>query len=385
MPFVNAPQEGERQEKGTAQYRPYSIWPRVLMTQMQREKPLRGTPISSRRLIRDIIARRDVPRTGFWLGNPHPDTFPTYHRYFGTHDEEQLRRQLRDDFRWITPQYLETTYRHPHGSGLFDLWKHKKSLGEAGPLAGATTQREVREFAWPDPAHLRFDEWFGVMETIGDVYRASGFWAPFFHDTMDLFGVEEFMIKMHTHPDVIRTALDHVCGFYEEANRQFFAAAGNLIDGYFFGNDFGTQRDLFISPEHFDFFFLPWIRRFADNARSAGYQVLLHSCGSVERIIDRLIDAGIQCLHPLQALAGNMDAGTLARNYKGRIAFLGGIDTQDLLVRGTPDDVTREVRRVRHTLGPHLIVSPSHEALLPNVPPENVRAMAEAALDNSLI
>jgi uroporphyrinogen decarboxylase len=32
-------------------------------------------------------------------------------------------------------------------------------------------------------------------------------------------------------------------------------------------------------------------------------------------------------------------------------------------------------------LGPNLIVSPSHEAILPNVPPENVEAMAEAALE----
>jgi len=30
-------------------------------------------------------------------------------------------------------------------------------------------------------------------------------------------------------------------------------------------------------------------------------------------------------------------------------------------------------------LGPRLIVSPSHEALLPNVPPENIVAMAQAA------
>jgi uroporphyrinogen decarboxylase len=341
----------------------------------------RKAPMTSRLLIREIIERHTVPRTGFWLGNPHPDTWPIYHRYFGTTGEEEMRRLLHDDFRWISPQFLDTTYRHPGGGGIFDLWRQKKSLGEAGPLAGATTPREVNGFSWPDPAYLHFDEWLETMETLGEVYRASGFWAPFFHDTMDLFGVEEFMMKMHTHPDVIRAALDHVCGFYEEANRRFFAEAGNLVDGYFFGNDFGTQRDLFISPGHFDEYFLPWVQRFAENARSAGYQVLLHSCGSVERIIDRLIDAGIQCLHPLQALAGNMDAQTLAGKYQGRIAFLGGIDTQDLLVRGTPDEIAREVSRVRNVLGPHLIVSPSHEALLPNVPPENVRAMAEAALE----
>jgi uroporphyrinogen decarboxylase len=76
-----------------------------------------------------------------------------------------------------------------------------------------------------------------------------------------------------------------------------------------------------------------------------------------------------------------MDAETLSREFKGRIAFLGGIDTQQLLVHGTPDEVKAEVRRVVDLLGPCLIVSPSHEALLPNVSPENVVAMAEAVLE----
>jgi uroporphyrinogen decarboxylase len=74
-----------------------------------------------------------------------------------------------------------------------------------------------------------------------------------------------------------------------------------------------------------------------------------------------------------------MDAERLARDFGGRIAFLGGVDTQHVLPHGTPDEVRREVRRVKAVLGPHLIVSPSHEAILPDVPPANVAAMAEAA------
>ncbi len=76
-----------------------------------------------------------------------------------------------------------------------------------------------------------------------------------------------------------------------------------------------------------------------------------------------------------------MDAETLARDFGGKIAFLGGLDTQRVLNRGTPAEVKAEVRRIKDVLGPHLIVSPSHEAILPDVPPENVAAMAEAALE----
>ena len=76
-----------------------------------------------------------------------------------------------------------------------------------------------------------------------------------------------------------------------------------------------------------------------------------------------------------------MSAETLARHFKGRIAFMGGIDTQRLLVRGAPEDVKRDVRRVKNLLGPCLIVSPSHEAVLPNVPPQNILAMAQTAIE----
>jgi uroporphyrinogen decarboxylase len=335
--------------------------------------------MTSRELVRDIIARRPVPRPGFWLGNPHPDTWPIYHGYFGTRGEEELRRKLGDDFRWITPQYMDSTYRHPEGKKMFDWHKMKTSHGQAGPLAAAETTGEVESFDWPDPDFLDFSECLAALREAGDFYRASGFWAPFFHDVMDLFGIESYFVKMHTNPGVVQAVTARVCGFYLEANRRFFAQAGDLMDGYFFGNDFGTQLDLLISPAHFEEFVLPWFCRFTDLAHAHRYQVILHSCGSVCRVIPHLIEAGVDCLHPLQARAKNMDADSLSSQYRGKIAFMGGVDTQHLLVQATPQGIKEEVRRLKDLFGPHWIVSPSHEALLPNVPPQNVAAMAEAA------
>jgi uroporphyrinogen decarboxylase len=335
--------------------------------------------VTGRERIRTIVSGRAADRCGFWLGNPHPDTWPLLHAYFATKTEEELRLKLGDDFRWITPQYFPGAYRHPDGRGLFDARSSKRFHGEAGPLAGAETPADVEAFDWPDPDWLDFAPCLEALRACGPFYRASGFWAPFFHDVMDLFGMEAYFVKMITHPDVVRAVTARVCGFYLEANRRFFAAAGDLADGSFFGNDFGTQVDCLISPAHFDAFILPWFRRFTDQAHAHGYQVILHSCGSIHRVIPRLIEAGVDCLHPLQARAGNMDAERLSCEFRGKIAFLGGVDTQRLLVFGTPAEVKAEVRRLRDLFGPSWIVSPSHEALLPNVPPANVAAMAEAA------
>jgi len=336
---------------------------------------------TSREVLGNIIALEPAPRCGFWLGNPHADTWPILHRYFGTKTGEDLRRKLGDDYRWISPSFAASTFRDPRSKGIFAFAGSKESHGQAGPLAHVEIPAALNGFDWPDPAVLDFSETLDALREAGPYYRASGLWSPFFHDIMDLFGLEQYFTKMYTHPAVVEAATDRVCRFYFDGNERFFDAAGDLIDAFFFGNDFGTQLDLMLSLPLFDRFILPWFRRFTEQAKRRGYQVILHSCGSIHRVIPRLVEAGVNCLHPLQARAGHMDAETLGRDFGGRIAFLGGVDTQRVLNMGTPNEVKAEVRRVKRLLGPHLIVSPSHEAILPDVPPRNVAAMAEAAVE----
>jgi len=109
--------------------------------------------------------------------------------------------------------------------------------------------------------------------------------------------------------------------------------------------------------------------------------VVLHSCGAISKIIPRLIDIGVDGLHPLQARAKGMEAENLGREFGGELVFVGGVDTQELLPFGTPEEVKNDVRRLKGLLGERFIVSPSHEALLPNVSIENVLAMRDAALE----
>ena len=146
----------------------------------------------------------------------------------------------------------------------------------------------------------------------------------------------------------------------------------------FFGNDFGSQLDLLISPENFKIFVLPYFKRLIGSGKKHGMKVLLHSCGSMYRIIPDLIDAGVDAIHPIQAAAKGMDANSLSA-FKNEISFVGGIDAQSFFVYSTPEQIREEVLRVRDILGPNIIISPSHEEILPNVPAKNILAMAKAA------
>ena len=74
---------------------------------------VRQKMMTSRERIRRIIAGEPADRCGFWLGNPHDDTLPIYHKYFGTSSLEEIQLKLGDDFRWITPLFIKSSYRHP--------------------------------------------------------------------------------------------------------------------------------------------------------------------------------------------------------------------------------------------------------------------------------
>lgn len=333
--------------------------------------------MNSRERIRAIVAGKPPDRCGFWLGNPHPDTWPLLHKYFGTTTEEELRLLLRDDFRWINP---ESAYQHPEGKPIFDKQRREPGLSAPGAFADCEDVQQVLDFDWPNPDYLDFSGVLEQLKNTGDFYRASGFWCPFFHDVADFFGMENYFLKMYSHPEVVHAVTQKVVDFYAEANIRFFDVAGDLVDAFFFGNDFGSQLDLLISPEIFKEFILPYLRKLIGIARQYNMQIILHSCGAVKRIIPGLIDWGVNALHPLQAKAANMSAEILAAEFKGQLAFIGGIDTQYLLVNGTPQEVKADVLRVKALLGPCYVVSPSHEAILPNVPPENIAAMAEAAI-----
>lgn len=336
--------------------------------------------MSKRELIKRLMNGENTERTGFWLGNPHPETWPVLHAYFNTSTEEELRQKLNDDVRWICPQFYDDVYQDPQGREMFDAGLDREKHAKP-PLINCSTLAEVEAFTWPNPEYLNFDTCIHDLNNAGDVYRLSGFWCCFFHNVSDLFGMENYFLKMLMEPDIVQAVTQKVCEFYLEANQRFFEQAGNLVDGFFFGNDFGTQKTLIMALDQFNEFIMPWFKEFTAQGHQYNYQVVLHSCGAIYDVIDQIINAGVNCIHPIQAGAAKMDAQTLADSFKGRVTFMGGIDSQQLLTNGRPDEIKADVRRVKSILSPGLIVSPSHEAILPNVPPENVEALAMTALE----
>ncbi|MDR1824901.1 MAG: hypothetical protein LBR27_06175 [Bifidobacteriaceae bacterium] len=318
----------------------------------------------------------------FWTGHPADETIPIYAEQWGIEPtREAIYQFLGDPIRWVN---ADAAYRNPReGRPLFDPeWGMEEGRhGNAAPgcFEHAKTVADIEAYPWPDPDDWDFTDIYREIEAYGDKLVLSGPWCPFFNHLSSMFGMENYFIAMYEQPELVEAATELMVDALVAACDKFFAGLGDRADVMFFGNDFGTQFDLMISPDAFRRFVLPSMKRIIAVGKKYHKIVQLHSCGSMYRVIPDLIEAGLDALHPLQALAAGMSAAELAQ-YKNDLVFVGGIDAQSLFPFGSPEDIKAEVRRVRGLLGPNIIISPSHEEILPNVPAANILAMAQEAV-----
>ena len=206
-------------------------------------------------------------------------------------------------------------------------------------------------------------------------------WSAHFQDTCAAFGMETALMNMIACPEIVEAVNEKIIDFYLKANEIFYEATKGKLNAILIGNDMGSQRGLMLSPELIRQFVIPGCRRLVEQAHSYGLKVIYHSCGSIVPIIPDLFEAGVDAVHPIQAKAEGMQANLIKANFGHLGAFCGGVDTQDLLVNGTPQDVKDKVEELRTLFPTGLIISPSHEAILPDIPPANIDALFKAATD----
>ena len=330
------------------------------------------------------VERREVDRPACWLGMPTPEALPGLFAHFGVSDVEDLKRAIGDD---VWP--VDVPYHHPpanHIACAFDFAKREagdyteRTLTAPGFFEDRTDPARVDDFPWPDPErHMSREECRAAVEAAPDDFAVMAvLWSAHFQDAFSAFGMESALVTMLTAPEMFEAVTARIVEFYQKANELFYEAAGDLLDAVLIGNDFGSQTGLMVSPEALRRFALPGTKALVDQAKARGLKVVHHSCGAVREIVPDLIAIGVDVVHPMQALAAGMDAEGLRRDFGDRVAFCGGVDAQKLLVKGGPEDVRRRVVELKRLFPTGLVISPSHEAVLPDIPPANVAALFAA-------
>lgn len=330
------------------------------------------------------VERRPADRPACWLGMPTPSEVPRLCEYFGVKTLEELKVTCGDDF-----YAIEVPYRSPTCSALyaaFDWYMNgsnvdteHRTLTAKGFFADMLDVEEAKNanFPWPDPA-LYIDPAVcrRLVDEAPDEKTILGVaWASHFQDFCAAFGMETALMNMVAEPELVHYVNDKIMEFYIKALTIFLDATKGKLHAILIGDDLGSQLDLIISPALVKEFVIPGAKQLIDLAHSYGVKVIYHSCGSVVRAIPMLIEAGVDVIHPIQALAKGMQIEALKEKFDGRVSFCGGVDTQELLPNGSPEQVMENVKYLRTIFPTGLIISPSHEAIQSDVPPSNIKAM----------
>lgn len=159
---------------------------------------------------------------------------------------------------------------------------------------------------------------------------------------------------------------------------------GEIVDIIRFGDDLGMTSGPLIGISTFRKILKPRYRIFCDYVKkNTNMKIFFHSCGSIRQFIPDLIDVGIDIINPVQTNCVDMDPIALKKEFGMDITFWGGgVDTNSIINRGTPEEVRKDVLTRCEILSKDggFVFAPIHN-ILAEVPPQNIVAAYKAVND----
>ena len=228
-------------------------------------------------------------------------------------------------------------------------WKHKSGTPEHIGFE-VTSPEKWKEYREPlletNPARLGD---LAVQKKSLEEMKAKGKYTIYgglfvFEQLRGMIGDEEFLPALLTDPewitDFCQVYLDAYLRYYDLLFRE-----SGIPDGFFTYEDFGYTNGLFCSPKVLKDLIMPFQNEWVGFLKSYGIQTIVHSCGNVSEAVPLLIDAGYDCLQPMEAKSG-MNVLELARTYGNKMAYMGNIDATVL--------TTNDKEKIREEILPKL-------------------------------
>lgn len=264
------------------------------------------------------------------------------------------------------------------GEGLYcDIIHH--------PLADMKYE-DLDHYDWPDGKD--FSPFKGLKEYAKKLHEetpyalVSGITGVVFEICWYMRGFERLYMDMLEQPRYVEKLLEHTLQFWKDFQEVFLGEVGEYLQVLDVGDDVGMQSGPLFSPKLYRNLIHPYQRELYNFVhQKTKAKLWYHSCGAVSGYIPDLIDSGIDILNPVQISAKGMDPRQLKEKFGGKIVFWGGgIDSQSVYSKGTPDDVRAQVKELMGIFKPNggYVFNTVHNTQA-DVPVENIAALWDAA------
>jgi len=252
------------------------------------------------------------------------------------------------------------------------IWDRTTDKDIGVPVNCVLEDSDFSKLEIPDPDDPdRYAHFQPTIDANKNRYILAKFSYSLFERAWSLRGMENLMVDFITNPDFVHELFNKITNF----NLKIIENLKNFnIDGIYFGDDWGQQGGLLMSPDMWRKFIKPYLKIMYKKTHDSGYAVFIHSCGDITKVLDDLIEIGLDVFNPFQPEV--IDIEHMLKEYSHKLAFYGGVSIQKTLPFSSTLEVTREIENKIELATKYggLIISPSHD-MPPDISVNNVIAM----------
>lgn len=250
----------------------------------------------------------------------------------------------------------EASLRMPAEGLYYDLCKH--------PLQHIQSIKEIDDYPeefecmdrppWYDMPLEELEKTVKGIRAGSDRALIGCFAGHVFQAGQFLRGWSDFLMDLAGNPALAEAIMDRLVQAHIQAFDRYAETVYQHVDIIEVCDDMGMQNTTWVSPQTYRKLIKPYHRRLYEHIKTkTGLPILMHSDGSIASLIPDFLEIGVDILNPVQYTAGNMNLADLKRDFGADCCFWGGgIDTQDILPFGSPEQVADEVKRCIDTLAP---------------------------------
>ena len=315
-----------------------------------------------------------------------PEWIPTFEWFIdvtislavcGSADPVEVTERLDLDAVNIRPDYVKTW---KNDDSFTDEWGiERKMTGDALPAVINSPIQNIADhasFTFPplDAPH-RFKTLERALEKYGDHRGVVLNLRDGFSDMRDLLGYENALVTMLTdkrhYTDLLNRVVEYNIALADLAVKRYGIQIVATTD------DVATGRGPIIKPNVYAEMIFPHFKEVMQGYKSLGLIVIKHSDGDIRSLLDWWLEAGIDCLDPIDP-GGGLDMADMKAEYGNRLCLKGNIDCTGNLCNGMPEQVEEEVRICIEKGGRTGLIVSSSNTIHRGVRPENYQAMLQA-------
>lgn len=247
------------------------------------------------------------------------------------------------------------------------------------PLPNAETKADIDTYIFPDPnAPGRYRDAEALVKKYKNDYLIFGdIEVTIFALARHLVGMQKLLIDMMMEAEYVVPLFDACAEFQTQVGLNLIARG---VDAIWIGDDFGTQNSLIMPPETFREQLKPYYKRMIERFKEANPDIIMiiHSDGAVAPLLDDIREIGFDVFNPVQPNVPGHLPDDLKNGFGDKLVFWGAIDQQDLLPKGTDQELEHDIIDKISILGKDggYLLAPAH-IIQADVNPERVLTFIE--------